>query len=107
MTTRLCANRCPPRWGATATRCWPPTGAEPRSPAWRQRASTRSCSTWPCASRTVLRCAGGFAPVATGRLILMLTARDLVDDRVAGLDAGADDYLVKPLALAQMRVRLR
>jgi two-component system response regulator MprA len=31
--------------------------------------------------------------------ILMLTARDLVDDRVAGLDAGADDYLVKPFAL--------
>jgi two-component system response regulator MprA len=31
--------------------------------------------------------------------VLMLTARDAVDDRVAGLDAGADDYLVKPFAL--------
>ena len=39
--------------------------------------------------------------------ILMLTARDLVDDRVAGLDAGADDYLVKPFALAELRARLR
>src|ERR1700756_5669883 len=39
--------------------------------------------------------------------ILMLTARDLVDDRVAGLDAGADDYLVKPFALAEVRARLR
>src|SRR6266568_2154848 len=39
--------------------------------------------------------------------ILMLTARGLVDDRVAGLDAGADDYLVKPFALAELRARLR
>jgi two-component system response regulator MprA len=39
--------------------------------------------------------------------ILMLTARDLIDDRVAGLDAGADDYLVKPFALAELRARLR
>ena len=39
--------------------------------------------------------------------ILMLTVRDLVDDRVAGLDAGADDYLVKPFALAELRARLR
>jgi two-component system response regulator MprA len=39
--------------------------------------------------------------------ILMLTARDLVDDRVAGLDAGADDYLTKPFALAELRARLR
>jgi two-component system response regulator MprA len=39
--------------------------------------------------------------------ILMLTARDLVDDRVAGLDAGADDYLAKPFALIELRARLR
>src|SRR3954471_12872464 len=39
--------------------------------------------------------------------ILMLTARDAVDDRVAGLDAGADDYLVKPFALRELRARLR
>jgi len=39
--------------------------------------------------------------------ILMLTARGLIDDRVAGLDAGADDYLVKPFALAELRARLR
>ena len=37
----------------------------------------------------------------------MLTARDAVDDRVAGLDAGADDYLVKPFALNELRARLR
>ena len=39
--------------------------------------------------------------------ILMLTARDLVEDRVAGLDAGADDYLVKPFALNELRARVR
>lgn len=39
--------------------------------------------------------------------ILMLTARDLVGDRVAGLDAGADDYLVKPFALEELRARVR
>ncbi|MFF3876774.1 response regulator transcription factor [Streptomyces sp. NPDC001978] len=42
-----------------------------------------------------------------GTPILMLTARDLVSDRVAGLDAGADDYLVKPFALDELRARLR
>lgn len=39
--------------------------------------------------------------------ILMLTARDAVDDRVTGLDAGADDYLVKPFALKELLARLR
>jgi two-component system, OmpR family, response regulator MprA len=39
--------------------------------------------------------------------ILMLTARDAVDDRVTGLDAGADDYLSKPFALRELVARLR
>ena len=39
--------------------------------------------------------------------ILMLTARDLVADRVDGLDAGADDYLVKPFAVEELRARVR
>ena len=39
--------------------------------------------------------------------ILMLTARDAVGDRVEGLDAGADDYLVKPFALEELLARLR
>jgi two-component system response regulator MprA len=48
-----------------------------------------------------LRAAGDELPV------LMLTARDAVHDRVAGLDAGADDYLVKPFALEELLARLR
>jgi two-component system OmpR family response regulator len=48
-----------------------------------------------------LRGAGLWAPV------LMLTARDAVEDRVAGLDSGADDYMVKPFAFAELLARLR
>jgi two-component system, OmpR family, response regulator len=48
-----------------------------------------------------LRGAGVWAP------ILMLTARDAIEDRVAGLDSGADDYLVKPFAFAELLARLR
>jgi two-component system, OmpR family, response regulator MprA len=39
--------------------------------------------------------------------VLMLTARETIDDRVAGLDAGADDYLVKPFALRELLARVR
>jgi two-component system response regulator MprA len=48
-----------------------------------------------------LRAGGDRTPV------LMLTARDGIDDRVAGLDAGADDYLVKPFALRELMARVR
>jgi two-component system OmpR family response regulator len=47
------------------------------------------------------RAAGRWAPV------LLLTARDAVDDRVRGLDAGADDYLTKPFSFAELAARLR
>ena len=48
-----------------------------------------------------MRAAGDRTPV------LMLTARDAIDDRVLGLDVGADDYLVKPFALRELQARLR
>ncbi len=45
---------------------------------------------------------GGFASP-----VLILTARDSVDDRVSGLDSGADDYLIKPFAFAELLARIR
>ena len=39
--------------------------------------------------------------------VLILTAKDSLDERVAGLDAGADDYMAKPFALAELSARLR
>jgi two-component system OmpR family response regulator len=48
-----------------------------------------------------LRASGVWTP------ILMLTARDAVEDRVSGLDGGADDYLVKPFSFAELLARLR
>lgn len=48
-----------------------------------------------------LRSAGVAAPV------IMLTARDTVQDRITGLDSGADDYLIKPFAVAELLARLR
>ena len=48
-----------------------------------------------------LRAEGVWSPV------LILTARDAVEDRVAGLDGGADDYLVKPFSFAELLARLR
>lgn len=48
-----------------------------------------------------LRTAGKHMPV------LMLTARDAVDDRVTGLDSGADDYLIKPFAIRELLARVR
>ena len=39
--------------------------------------------------------------------ILMLSARDMIEDRVRGLDAGADDYLIKPFAISELSARLR
>ena len=50
---------------------------------------------------TALRAAGNAIPV------LMITARDGLNDRIAGLDHGADDYLVKPFELAEVKARMR
>ncbi len=50
---------------------------------------------------STLRRGGNLTPV------LLLTAKDAIDDRVRGLDAGADDYLVKPFAFAELLARLR
>src|SRR6266700_2642539 len=94
------------RCTVTATRCPRRPMAPPHWPRCCGTGMRLSCSTSSCRSRAGWRCAA-----RSGRgddtPILMLTARDLVSDRVAGLDAGADDYLAKPFALEELRARLR
>jgi two-component system OmpR family response regulator/two-component system response regulator QseB len=55
----------------------------------------------------VLRRLRGDSPERRTLPVLILTARDTVEDRIAGLDAGADDYLVKPFDLGELSARLR
>jgi DNA-binding response OmpR family regulator len=55
----------------------------------------------------LLRRLGADPALRRPRRVLVLTARDAVEDRVAGLDAGADDYLVKPFSFEELAARLR
>jgi DNA-binding response OmpR family regulator len=57
--------------------------------------------------RDGLKVLGDLRSRGFARPVLILTARDAVEDRVAGLDGGADDYLVKPFAFAELLARLR
>ena len=71
------------------------------------RAMTSSCSTATCPGCTATPCARALvAGPATAR-ILMLTAAAAVEDRVDGLNLGADDYLAKPFAFAELVARVR
>ena len=68
---------------------------------------TSSCSISVCPGKTALpsfdrcRLRGDAAPV------LVITARDAIDDRIVGLDAGADDYIVKPFDMGELLARIR
>ena len=96
-----CAARCAARWRSAATTWTPRTGEERRSPRCATAADAIVLDVLMPGMDGLevcrrLRAAGDRTPV------LMLTARDTVGDRVAGLDAGADDYLVKPFALEEL-----
>ena len=99
-STGRCASR------ATRSTTAPDGHGRPAGPG-RLAAPTPSCSTSGCPTSTGSRSAAGCARAGDDTPVLMLTARDAVDDRVQGLDAGADDYLVKPFALAELLARLR
>lgn len=62
---------------------------------------------WMMPGMSGIEVARALHAVDSGLPILMLTARDAIDDRVTGLDSGADDYLVKPFAPAELLARLR
>ena len=106
-TSPRCATRSIARCGWTATASsWPPTAREaldalahtPPDAIVLDVLMPEPDGLEVCRR---LRAAGDRTPV------LMLTARDAVPDRVKGLDAGADDYLVKPFALEELGARLR
>ena len=67
--------------------------------AWCSTSACRAPTAWPGCARWRRR--GLALPV------LILTARDGVEQRIAGLDAGADDYLIKPIAIDELAARLR
>ena len=70
------------------------------------RARGRSCSTSRCPTSTASRCCARLRERGDDVPVCVLSARDEVDDRVRGLEAGADDYVVKPFALEEVAARL-
>src|SRR5918998_3822591 len=62
---------------------------------------------WMLPDRSGLQIVRGLRAAGVGTPVLMLTARGQVEDRVEGLDAGADDYLSKPFALPELLARVR
>ena len=68
---------------------------------------TRWCWTSCCRTSTGLRCCAGCAPISRRVCVLFLTARDAVEDRIAGITAGGDDYVTKPFSLEEVLARLR
>ena len=71
-------------------------------------ASTISCCwTSACPKKTVSMCSTSYRKTGGAAPVIILTARDAVDDRIRGLDAGADDYLIKPFDLDELAARVR
>src|ERR671910_2528048 len=62
---------------------------------------------WMLPGRSGVQIVRGLRAADVGVPVLMLTAREQVEDRVEGLDAGADDYLTKPFALPELLARVR
>ena len=62
---------------------------------------------WMLPERSGIQIVRGLRAAEIGVPVLMLTAREQIEDRVAGLDAGADDYLTKPFALPELLSRVR
>ena len=84
------------------------TGVRRAPPAALRMASTSCCSTWACRAAVGSKARYAAASAAGQSLpVMVITARDAVADRVAGLDAGADDYVVKPFDLDELAARVR
>ena len=85
---------------------WSTTGWT-RSGGRRPIHTTSSSSTWCCRASTASRSVDDFGNQGCPAAVLMLTALDEVDQRVTGLDSGADDYLTKPFAMTELLARTR
>ena len=73
----------------------------------RRGPSMRSCSTSCSPAGTDWTCSATCGRAASPNPCLILTALDAIEERVQGLDSGANDYLVKPFAFAELLARLR
>ena len=82
-------------------------GATAVSTALRRLAPTSPSSTSCCRTSTDSRSCAGSASRSPQLPVLFLTARDAVEDRIAGLTAGGDDYVTKPFSLEEVVARLR
>ena len=71
------------------------------------RHSTCSSSIWACPACTDWKCSSDCATRGSTLPVLILTAADSVDERVKGLDYGADDYMAKPFSLQELEARVR
>jgi two-component system OmpR family response regulator len=77
------------------------------TPHWRRTSSTSSSWTWACPRCTASRCCASYRARGATTPVLILTAADSVDQRVKGLDLGADDYMAKPFSLQELEARVR
>jgi two-component system response regulator QseB len=74
----------------------------------RPAPTTWCCSTWVCRVATgSMYCCARCARGKDGTPVLIVTARDAVQERITGLDAGADDYVLKPYDLQELLARIR
>ena len=86
---------------------WMRDGAERRDRAAAPRLSTSCCWTWACPAAMASKCCEACAGEEDRTPVIIITARDDVSDRIEGLDAGADDYIVKPFDLDELAARMR
>ena len=84
---------------------WAMGAAPPR--LFAPRASISSCSISDCRSATESRCCANLRGRGDSTPVIIVTARDDVRNRIEGLDAGADDYIIKPFDLDEVSARMR
>ena len=106
-TTRCSATACAPACASSASRSTGCATARRPSASCAPSPTRRRCSTSGCPLKDGLDVLAAVRRAGITLPVLVLTARDAVPDRIRGLDAGADDYVVKPVDLDELAARLR